>query len=325
MNFTDIPSFSNFKKEDFFSSALRIFAWQSQHNTIYQSYLKNIAASSDIKNYTDFPFLPIRIFKSHPVVSGLEIPESFFESSGTGKQSLSRHYYYDLNVYKASFTEGFMRRFGAPQQYCIIGLLPSYLEREHSSLVYMVHQLMQQSQHPLNGFFLYNHTELFELLKKLEAERQPVILFGTTFALLDFSISYMLPLSNTIIIETGGMKGRKEEIIREDLVARLQLAFPLAQIASEYGMTELFSQAYADQSGIYQCPPWMRVLVREEDDPFTVLSHGKGALNIIDLANIQSCSFIATDDVGEVYPDGSFRVLGRLDNSDLRGCSLLVH
>ena len=324
MNISDFSTLAQLDQDHFVSEAIRIFEYQSNHNEIYKSYLKHLQISQIPLHFTQFPFLPIRFFKTHPVVCGNEVPARFFESSGTGNQSVSRHYFQDLKRYEDSFTQGFVNTFGKPAQYCILGLLPSYLERSHSSLVYMVHQLMDQSHHPLNGFFLYNHAELFDVLRNLYALQQPVILFGTTFALLDFAASYSLSLPNTIIIETGGMKGRKEEMIREEVVVKLKAAFPGAQIHSEYGMTELFSQAYANGSGIYHCPTWMRVLVREEDDPLKVNISGKGALNIIDLANVQSCSFIATDDIGEVYPDGSFRVLGRMDNSDIRGCSLMT-
>ena len=255
---------------------------------------------------------------------GERIPDRYFESSGTAGQSVSRHYIQDIHLYEQSFLHGFERQFGNPEKYCFLGLLPSYLEREYSSLIYMVNHLMKRSGHTGNGFYLNNHSELYEQLRDLEKTGDNVILFGTTFALLDFSEKYSLPLANTIIIETGGMKGRKKEMLREELVQNLKKSFAEAAIHSEYGMTELFSQAYAGESGIYRCPPWMRVLVRDEDDPLSVSASGKGALNIIDLANVHSCSFIATDDVGEVFEDGSFKVLGRIDNSDIRGCSLLT-
>jgi hypothetical protein len=215
-------------------------------------------------------------------------------------------------------------QYGSPTDWCIIGLLPSYLERAHSSLVYMVESLMKKSAHPLNGFYLHNHESLHQTLRSLESVGQKTVLFGTTFALLDFSEKYNLPLSNTVIIETGGMKGRREELLREQVHDQLQNAFPEACIHSEYGMTELCSQAYAKDKGHFVCPPWMKVLVRDEDDPFNVYPTGKGALNIIDLANVYSCAFIATEDVGEVFEDGSFVVLGRMDNTDIRGCSLLT-
>jgi len=302
-----------------------IWTYQHEHNDIYRSFIEHAGPLvKDPVMPEQFPFLPIAFFKTHRVISGHDIPSDYFESSGTTGQIRSRHYIRDVQVYERSFIQGFERQFGKPSSFCILGLLPSYLERAHSSLIYMVRRLMVKSSHPANDFYLYNHKALLGVLKQLEEQHQPVILFGTTFALLDFAEVYSLTLSNTIIIETGGMKGRKEEIIRDELISRLKQSFTQARIFSEYGMTELFSQAYADESGIYHCPPWMKVLVRDEDDPFSVKPSGKGALNIIDLANMHSCSFIATEDVGEVFEDGSFKVMGRLDNSDMRGCSLLT-
>ena len=318
-------SFDSFSADDFNSCAREVWSHQREHNDTYRIFLERAGyAHKDVSSPEAFPFLPIRFFKTHPVVSGKDIPADYFESSGTTGQIRSRHYIRDIKIYESSFRKAFKDQFGSPESFCILGLLPSYLERAHSSLIYMVQRLMKESGHPANDFYLYDHEALLGVLKQLEEQHQPVILFGTTFALLDFAEGYRLPLSNTLIIETGGMKGRKEEIIRDELISRLKQSFTQARIFSEYGMTELFSQAYADESGIYHCPPWMKVLVRDEDDPFSVKLSGKGALNIIDLANMHSCSFIATEDVGEVFEDGSFKVMGRLDNSDMRGCSLLT-
>jgi hypothetical protein len=318
-------SFDLFTAHDFMPLAKDIWAYQRQHNAVCHFFMEHLGQLlNEPSSPEQFTFLPIRFFKTHPVVCGKDIPADYFESSGTTGQIRSRHYIRDVQVYEQSFLRGFERQFGHPSSFCILGLLPSYLERSHSSLVYMVQRLMKDSAHPANAFYLHDHEGLSHQLQVLEEEKQPVILFGTTFALLDFAEGYSLPLSNTWIIETGGMKGRKEEIIREELMQRLKNSFTKARIFSEYGMTELFSQAYADESGIYHCPPWMKVLVRDEDDPLSVRSSGKGALNIIDLANMHSCSFIATEDVGEVYDDGSFKVMGRIDNSDMRGCSLLT-
>lgn len=320
-----VTSFDTFQVDAFEGEARRIYEYQLTHNLLYRTYVSNLKSQESItENIHSISFLPIRFFKSHQVVCGDQLPDFYFESSGTSGQSVSRHYIRDLQLYEQSFMSGFERQYGSPKNYSIIGLLPSYLERQHSSLIYMVSHLMKRSGHPNNGFYLDNHTELYKQLIWLDKMGEPVILFGTTFALLDLSESYSFPLTNTIIIETGGMKGRKKEIIREELVQRLKQSFAHATINSEYGMTELCSQAYADESGVYHCPPWMKVLVRDEDDPFSVHAVGKGALNIIDLANMHSCSFIATDDVGEVFEDGTFRVHGRLDNSDIRGCSLLT-
>lgn len=325
MNLSLIPSFQDFREEAFIAFANDVFVYQSKHNQIYKDFIDKIHNNThDLLKSENFPFLPIGFFKSHEVFCGKERPSNYFESSGTGKQLVSKHFLNEIRVYEASFTESFNRHYGDPDRWCIMGLLPSYLERAHSSLVYMIESLMKKSAHPSNGFYLYNHEALYANLKLLESTRQKTILFGTTFALLDFSEKYNLPLSNTVIIETGGMKGRRVELLREQIHDLLQKSFPQAAIHSEYGMTELCSQAYAKENGRFVCPPWMKVLVRDEADPFYISCTGKGALNIIDLANIFSCSFIATDDVGEVFDDGSFSVLGRLDNSDVRGCSLLT-
>ncbi len=321
----DHLSFEFFTSHDFMPFAREIWACQRQHNAVCHSFMEHLGQSlNEPSSPEQFFFLPIRFFKSHPVVCGKDIPADYFESSGTTGQIRSRHYIRDIKIYESSFRKAFKDQFGSLESFCILGLLPSYLERSHSSLIYMVQRLMQESGHPANAFYLHDHEGLFHQLQVLEKNKLPVILFGTTFALLDFAEGYKLPLSNTLIIETGGMKGRKEEIIRDELISRIKQSFTQARVFSEYGMSELFSQAYADESGIYHCPPWMKVLVRDEDDPFSVRKSGKGALNIIDLANMHSCSFIATDDVGEVFEDGSFQVMGRLDNSDMRGCSLLT-
>lgn len=279
---------------------------------------------SDVSGVEKLPFLPIGFFKTHKVVSSDFVPEALFESSGTSQTIQSKHYVKSLSLYEDAFTKGFQLQYGPAENYCFLGLLPSYLERNNSSLVYMVQKLMEKSNHPLNGFYLNNFQELFNRLQQLEKDGQPTILIGVTFGLLDFAEQYHLPLNNTIIMETGGMKGRREEMTREEVHQQLKNSFGVETIHSEYGMTELLSQAYSKGSGIFQCPPWMKVLVRDEDDPFHIRTNGKGAINIIDLANVYSTSFIATDDVGEVFEDGSFRVLGRMDNSDIRGCSLLA-
>jgi hypothetical protein len=237
----------------------------------------------------------------------------------------------DIDIYKESFTKSFELFYGPVTNWCVIGLLPSYLERKNSSLIYMVDELIKKSSHPQSGFYLHEHEKLYPVLQSLENAKQKTILFGVTFALLDFAEKYPLPLQHTIIMETGGMKGRREEMIRREVHDILQKSFHAPVIHSEYGMTELLSQAYSKGNGIFHCPPWMKVLVRDDEDPLTIrelsLSPSPGpvagAINVIDLANIYSCSFIATDDAGKLYQDGSFEVLGRIDNSDLRGCSLM--
>lgn len=270
------------------------------------------------------PFLPISFFKTHPVACGDFEPEMVFESSGTSQTVSSRHFVKSVDVYRKSFLKGFELFYGNPTDWCIVGLLPSYLERTGSSLVLMVQELMEAGKHPQNGFYLHNRDELYATLQQLEQQEQKTLLIGVTYALLDFAEAYSLPLKHTVVMETGGMKGRREELMREQVHHRLAGSFHIASVHSEYGMTELLSQAYSKHDGIFQCPPWMKVMVRDEDDPLNIQEKGRGALNIIDLANIWSCSFIATDDVGEVYDDGSFKVFGRMDNSDIRGCSLLA-
>jgi hypothetical protein len=269
------------------------------------------------------PFLPISFFKTQDVFIG-EKPVNLFESSGTTQDVKSHHWVQDLSLYEASFLKGFELFYGKPSHYCIIGLLPSYLERKHSSLVYMVDKLIKASGHAQSGFYLDDFVKLNEVLHDLENQKQKVWFIGVSFALTDFAIAYPQQLNSTIVLETGGMKGRKEELTRNELHQLLREHLGTSTIHSEYGMTELLSQAYAIKEGVFKCPPWMKVMVAEEEDPTAIKEIGRGVLHIIDLANIYSCSFIATEDIGEVFEDGSFTVLGRLDASARRGCSLLV-
>jgi hypothetical protein len=307
-------------------AALQIYQVQRQQNQLYAEWCQrqkcNISAPVDL---CQIPFLPISFFKSHQVTcTPLIDPQFVFESSGTTGMTTSRHLVNDIHLYEKSCSLGFRRVYGSPSDWCILSLLPSYLERGSSSLVYMARHLSVESGHALNGSFLYNFKDLNDMLTKLEQAGQKTILLGVSFALLDFAAAFGRPLQHTTIMETGGMKGRKKEIVRAELHDLLKKAFKVPQIHSEYGMTELLSQAYAVSDGKFSCPPWMKVMVRDEDDPTVVSSSGRGLLNIVDLANIHSCSFIATDDVGIVYEDSSFEVLGRADNSDIRGCSLLA-
>ncbi|MFZ9695693.1 MAG: acyl transferase [Chitinophagaceae bacterium] len=305
--------------------ALEAFTYQSFLNPVYSTYIKALGIDpSTVNRLEKIPFLPIRFFKSHQVVSGGFAPSLVFESSATTGMTTSKHYLKDPNLYQQSFNEGFFRQFGPVENWCILGLLPSYLERNNSSLTYMTHHLIEASGHPKSGFYLDNVEALSDTIRELEAVQQPTLLIGVTFALLDFAARFPMPLQCTQIIETGGMKGRRRELIRAEVHAILQEAFHLPNIYAEYGMTELLSQAWSAGEGIFNCPSWMRVLPRDEEDPLTIHSSGPGALNIIDLANIDSCCFIATDDAGKVYPDGRFEMLGRMDGSDLRGCSLLT-
>lgn len=322
MNNSFVNKVFSAQEGDFYQLADVLYQFQLQNNPVYGTFCRALSVSSG--TVPAYPFLPIRFFKTHKVISGVFEPAVVFESSGTSMQQQSRHFVKDSVLYEASFTNGFEAFYGHPSEWCFLGLLPSYLERGGSSLVYMVNKLMQLSGHPSNGFYLHDNERLFYTLQQLETEGQKTMLFGVTYALLDFAEQYHLSCKHTIIMETGGMKGRREEWIREEVHERLKQSFGVHHIHSEYGMTELMSQAYSYRDGVFQCPPWMKVLVRDEDDPLSVKTKGKGAINIIDLANMYSCSFIATDDAGEVFEDGSFKVLGRMDNSDLRGCSLLA-
>ncbi|HEX6171984.1 MAG TPA: acyl transferase, partial [Chitinophagaceae bacterium] len=277
------------------------------------------------------PFLPISFFRTDEIKTGKFNAEVIFKSSGTTQTINSQHYIKDVSIYVQSFTTAFEKIYGELKDWCILGLLPSYLEKGDSSLVYMVESFIKQSQHAQSGFYLYDLDKLKETLLSLETSNQKTLLIGVTYALLDFAEKFTTELKNTIIMETGGMKGRREELTRMEVHELLRKAFGNTEIHSEYGMTELLSQAYAKKEGRFQCPPWMRVLIRDDADPLTVsvprlqtVAPVTGALNIIDLANLYSCSFIATDDVGKLYADKSFEVLGRMDGSDLRGCSLLT-
>jgi Acyl-protein synthetase, LuxE len=309
----------------FLQTAQEIAQFQLLHNKIYEkwAYLCNVK-NSVISSVTDLPFLPIQFFKSTQVVCGNFIAEQVFESSGTTKQNVSKHFVKEISLYKQSFNQTFEQFYGSVNNWCIIALLPSYLERNTSSLVYMANTLIRESKHPNSGFYLNEMDKLFATLALLEAQKQPTLLIGVTFALLDFAEQYQINLQYTTIIETGGMKGRREELTRSQVHKKLQQSFGNKAIHAEYGMTELLSQAYSKGNGLFYCPPYMQVLVRCEDDPLNIKTKGKGVLNIIDFANLYSCSFIATDDIGIVHEDGSFEVEGRLDNSDRRGCSLLT-
>lgn len=313
---------------DFVALALQSFGMQYENNPLYRAYAELTGKHpGNVHTLEEIPFLPISFFKTekvHTVIPGAEKNELIFESSGTTGNATSRHFVKDTELYKRSFSAGFRQFYGEPEQWCILALLPSYLERNNSSLVFMVNELMQQSTHPLNGFFLDEFETLHQRLMQLEKERQPALLIGVSFALLDFSEQYPVPLKYTQVMETGGMKGRRRELTREELHQVLGERLGLPHIHSEYGMTELLSQAYAQENGLFAPAHTMRVLVRDADDPLTVKTTGRGALNIVDLANIYSCSFIATEDAGRVYENGKFEVLGRLDHADARGCSMLA-
>jgi hypothetical protein len=269
--------------------------------------------------------MPIEFFKSHTVVSNNDAIQVTFTSSGTTGIITSRHPVTNASWYEASFRKAFELFYGDIRNYTVLALLPSYLEREGSSLIYMAEDLIKQSNNLDSGFFLYNHDELYHQLKKQQADKKPTLLIGVTFALLDFVEQYQINFPELIVMETGGMKGKRKEMIREELHEQLCKGFGVDAIHSEYGMTELLSQAYSKGSGIFNCPPWMSIITRDTNDPVTLIKDDKaGGINIIDLANINSCSFLATQDLGKVYADGSFEVLGRFDNADIRGCNLLI-
>lgn len=323
------------QKNSFEQLALSIFHFQYEENTVYRSYVDALGIQPDaIHKIEKIPFLPISFFKTDTIKTGKFNAEEIFESSGTTQSIKSRHHVKDVSVYKESFTKAFENVYGRITEWCILGLLPSYLGRGNSSLVYMVDNLITKSQHPLSGFYLDDLDKLKQTLISLEKGKQKTLLVGVTYALLDFAEKFPMNLSRTTIMETGGMKGRRKELTRVEVHEQLEKAFEKKEIHSEYGMTELLSQAYAEKEGKFRCPKWMKVLIRDDEDPLTVqrsLYSGQhngtkpltGAINVIDLANVYSCSFIATDDVGKLYPDDSFEVLGRMDGSDLRGCSLL--
>jgi len=298
---------------------------------LYKTYVNSIGVDPiTVDAIEKIPFLPISFFKTHKLKTTTFEPEIIFESSGTTGINTSRHYVKSSALYKKSFLKAFNLFYGNPLEWSILALLPGYLERENSSLVYMVDSLINISENSGNGFYLHNHDKLYQALVRNEIMGKPAMLIGVTYALLDFAEKHQMKLENTIVMETGGMKGKREEITREEVHQQLKEKLGLAAVHSEYGMTELLSQAYSKGDGRFHCPPWMKVLVREYNDPFAITARGQnikpvnGLINIIDLANIYSCSFVATDDVGRLYKDNSFEVMGRRDMSDLRGCSLLT-
>ena len=311
--------------DTFNALAIQIFKFQYAQNAIYKHWVDALSINpQNVTKLSHIPFLPVSFFKTHKVVTGEFEPECTFESSGTTGTVNSKHYVKDLNLYTQSFTEGFRKFYGDPNEWCIIGLLPSYLERKGSSLIVMVEELIKNSAHTESGFYLYEFKKLAAVLKELEARKQKILLIGVTFALLDFAEQFPMQLEYTTVMETGGMKGKRREMVREEVHAILQNQLKIPVVHSEYGMTELLSQGYSLGEGIFKTVNWMKVLVRDEDDPLLITDKGRGLINVIDLANIYSCSFIATDDVGSIFEDGSFEVLGRRDNSDIRGCSLMV-
>jgi hypothetical protein len=324
INTNDIFKISS--ENQFEAMALKVFKFQFENNVVYRSFCDLLYKHpSEVKILTEIPFLPIQFFKTHYVISTTHSIAKTFTSSGTTGSITSKHHVTDLNVYIESFRRGFNHFYDNIEDYVVLALLPSYLEREGSSLIYMVEDLIKQSNHPESGFYLHNLSELKKNLIALDAQGKKTLLIGVSFALLDLIETHQFNLNNTIIMETGGMKGKRKEIIREELHSILKLGFGVDRIHSEYGMTELLSQAYSNGKGVFKCPHWMKVLTRDTEDALTIQNQGKtGGINVIDLANINSCSFIATQDLGKVYTNNSFEIIGRFDNSDIRGCNLMA-
>lgn len=324
-NFSVDEIFSVQNANEFGDLTLRIFNYQAEKNRIYKEYLFHLGVNvSSIYRVEDIPFLPVEFFKSHKVITGEQEPAKTFYSSGTTSSERSKHFITDISVYETSFTKSFEKHYGKIDL-CILALLPTYLENESSSLVYMADHMIQKSNHPDSGFYLDNIGELASKLKKLSNENTKVLLLGVSYALIDLAERFPMNLSNVIIMETGGMKGKRKELTKNELHAYLSSRFQVKSIHSEYGMTELLSQAYSKENGQFTAPPWMKILIRDTYDPFNYLEQGKpGGINVIDLANINSCSFIETKDLGKAHTDGSFEILGRFDFSDIRGCNLLV-
>ena len=312
-------------EEEFEAIALAVFQFQYKNVKVYKDFCDLLKIDpTSIQKLQDIPFLPIQFFKSHKVIVNGSHYDKIFTSSGTTGIVTSKHYVTDLSLYKKSFKTAFKKYFGDLEQLTILALLPSYLEQEGSSLVFMADELIKKSNNPNSGFYLNNTNELVEKIHFLESTHQKTLLLGVSYALLDLIETESFHLKNTIIMETGGMKGRRREMIKEELHNKLMEGFGVSKIYSEYGMTELLSQAYSTGNGIFNCPPWMKVITRDTEDAQSKVQGQTGGINVIDLANINSCSFIATQDLGKVYPDGSFEILGRFDDSDIRGCNLMV-
>lgn len=313
-------------EKQFTKNALHVFKHQFKNNKVYRSFCDLLYVHpSDVIRIEDIPFLPIQFFKTRKVLSSIEEIEQEFTSSGTTGSTTSKHLVTDIVLYEESYLRGFRCFYGDIQEYVVLALLPNYLERQGSSLVYMVNDLIQKTKNPESDFYLNNLDDLAHKLIKLDKSGQKILLIGVSFALLDLVEKYQFNLKNTVVMETGGMKGRRKELIRSELHAILSKGFAVNEIHSEYGMTELLSQGYSKGNGIFETPPWMKVLTRDTEDALTILDKGKtGGINVIDLANYNSCSFIATQDLGKVYNNNTFEIIGRFDNSDIRGCNLMV-
>lgn len=311
---------------DFLEAALEVFRIQHRTNTVYREFCNLMEIKPNrVRQLDQIPFLPIEFFRTRKVVTGQADNPYIFTSSGTTGSLPSKHFVSDIRLYERSFLQTFEYFYGPVNNFCILALLPSYLEREGSSLVYMVQDLIRRSSHPDSGFYLDNRKDLKTVLTRLSDTNTPILLLGVSFALLDFVEAFHLQLKGAIVMETGGMKGRRKEMIREELHATLKAGFGLDRIHSEYGMTELLSQAYSQGDGLFRTPPWMEIKIRDMGDPLSYLEEGRtGGVNIIDLANLHSCSFVATQDLGKKHLDGTFEILGRFDQADIRGCNLMV-
>ncbi|MGH1387598.1 acyl transferase [Kordia sp.] len=320
------PIFNIHDKATFEALTFQTFQYQFENNRTYRSFCDLLYIHpSDVTKIEDIPFLPIQFFKSHEIVSNNHSIQETFTSSGTTGSIPSKHHVTDLSIYEESYCKGFEHFYGNIEEYVVLALLPNYLERKGSSLVYMANDLIKLSKQAESGFYLHDLNELTEKLIKLDQEGQKVLLIGVSFALLDLIETTQFNLKHTIIMETGGMKGRRKEMIRTELHQQLCEGFGVAEIHSEYGMTELLSQGYSKGNGIFETPPWMKLFTRDPEDALTIQPKGKsGGINVIDLANINSCSFIATQDLGKIHTDNTFEILGRFDHSDIRGCNLMV-
>ena len=324
--FTPEEIISISSKKEFEKKALKLFRFQYDSNLVYHEFCTHLKKDkTNVKSINEIPFLPIQFFKSRTIISSIEEIKTTFTSSGTTGSNTSKHHITNLKFYEESYLKGFSTFYGNIEDYVILALLPSYLEREGSSLIYMVNDLIKRTNNIDSGYYLDNRKALIDTLINLDTSNQNVILIGVTYALLDLIENNSFQLKNTIIMETGGMKGKRKEIIREELHKQLREGFGVSSIHSEYGMTELLSQAYSFGEGLFECPPWMEIIIRDTEDAFTILENGKsGGINVIDLANVNSCAFIATQDLGKKYKNQTFEVLGRFDNSDIRGCNLMI-
>ncbi|MGB0403353.1 MAG: acyl transferase [Salibacteraceae bacterium] len=317
--------FSIANENEFLEACFKTFNYQYKNNVVYKRYIDLTGRPKHPKTLKDLTFLPVELFKHEKIISGEFEPEITFTSSSTTGTGVSNHYIKDINTYEKSFRTAFEKFYGSPEEYLTLALLPSYLERDGSSLIYMANDFISRSKYEQSDFFLDDFSALKKTLIWAIENNVPTLLLGVTFGLLDFAETHSLPLRNTIVMETGGMKGRKKEITREAVHSILKKSFSVDCIHSEYGMTELLSQAYSKGNGLFKCPEWMRVMIRDTSDPFQIIDTNKtGGINVIDLANIDSCSFIATQDLGRLNGKNEFEVLGRFDNSDVRGCNLLV-